>query len=73
MATIPPLTPALAARAVTFEFDCTESPFRDAVVAEGGFTLNDEGLIDIPQTPGLGVRVLPEAVAEFRAELVEIR
>ena len=72
MATIAPLTPALAAEGqVTFEFDQTESPFRDLVV-EKGFALNDEGVIDIRQGPGLGVRVVPEAVAEFRAELIEV-
>jgi hypothetical protein len=29
-------------------------------------------MIDIPQKPGLGVRVLPEAVAEFRQELIVV-
>jgi D-galactarolactone cycloisomerase len=71
MATAAPLTPALEASPVTFEFDQTESPFRDAVV-EMGFRLNARGTIDIPQTPGLGVRVIPEAVAEFRQDLIAV-
>jgi D-galactarolactone cycloisomerase len=71
MATVPQLTPALEACPVTFEFDQTESPFRDAVV-DSGFRLNARGMIDIPQKPGLGVRVLPEAVAEFRQELIVV-
>jgi L-alanine-DL-glutamate epimerase-like enolase superfamily enzyme len=71
MATVAPLTPALHATPVTFEFDQTESPFRDAVV-EAGFHLNARGTIDIPQSPGLGVRVIPEAVAEFRQELITV-
>ena len=61
----PPLTPALEACPVTFEFDQTENPFRDAVV-DAGFRLNARGMIDIPQKPGLGIRVIPEAVAEYR-------
>jgi len=72
MATVPPLTPALEACPATFEFDQTESPFRDAVV-ETGFRLRPDGTIAIPQTPGLGVKVIPEAVEQFRTELIEIR
>ena len=71
MATVPQLTPALEAAVVTFEFDQTESPFRDAVV-ESGFALNAQGMIDIPHSPGLGVRVIPEAVAEFRQDLIVV-
>ena len=71
MATVPPLTPALEACPATFEFDQTESPFRDAVV-ETGFRLGPDGTIAIPQTPGLGVRVIPEAVAQFRTQLISI-
>jgi D-galactarolactone cycloisomerase len=71
MATVPQLTPALEAANVTFEFDQTESPFRDAVV-ESGFALNAQGMIEIPQLPGLGVRVIPEAVAEFRQDLIVV-
>ena len=71
MATVPPLTPALEACPATFEFDQTESPFRDAVV-ETGFRLGPDGTITIPQTPGLGVRVIPEAVAQFRTQLIQI-
>lgn len=70
MATVPPLTPALL-DASTFELDQTENPFRDAVV-ECPFQLDAEGFIGVPSTPGLGVRVLPDAVAGFREELIEI-
>jgi len=71
MATVPPLTPALEACPATFEFDQTESPFRDAVV-ETGFRLGPDGTIGIPRTPGLGVRVIPEAVEQFRSKLITI-
>jgi D-galactarolactone cycloisomerase len=70
MATIPPLTPALL-DAATFELDQTENPFRDAVI-EHPFELDADGYITVPSAPGLGVRVLPDAVAEFRDELIEI-
>ncbi|MEZ4660532.1 MAG: hypothetical protein R2911_23495 [Caldilineaceae bacterium] len=56
----------------TFEFDQTESPFRDAVVA-APFGLDEAGLMQIPQAPGLGVTVIPEAVEGFRVELVEVK
>lgn len=71
MAAMPPLTPGLESCPATFEFDQTENPFRDAVV-ETGFRLNAQGTIDIPQTPGLGVRVIPEAVAKFREVLMVV-
>ena len=71
MATIPPLTPALEACPATSEFDQTESPFRDAVV-ETAFRLGPDGSITIPQTPGLGVLVIPEAVEQFRTQVIRI-
>lgn len=72
MATMPPLTPGLTSAPVTFEFDQTESPFRDAVV-EDPFRLNPDGLMEIPQRPGLGVTVIPEAVEAHRVALVECK
>ncbi len=72
VAVVAPLTPALEACPVTFEFDQTESPFRDVVV-ERGFAPDSDGMIGIPQTPGLGVTVVPDAVAEFRTELIEVK
>lgn len=72
MAIVQPLTPALDACPATFEFDQTESPFRDAVV-ESSFHLDTDGAIAIPQSPGIGVRVIPEAVDQFRTQLIEIK
>lgn len=72
MATVPPLTPGLTSCPATFEFDQTESPFRDAVVA-APFSLDEEGVMQIPQLPGIGVTVIPEAVAEYRTELIELK
>jgi D-galactarolactone cycloisomerase len=69
MSSVPPLTPALNGPPILFEFDQTECPFRDAIVVEA-FTLNPScGSVMVPQAPGLGVTVIPEAVEEFRAGL----
>ncbi len=72
MATVPPLTPGTTSCPVTFEFDQTESPFRDAVVTMP-FSLDADGMLKVPQSPGLGVKVIPEAVAQFRENLVELK
>jgi D-galactarolactone cycloisomerase len=71
MAAMPPLTEGLYTNEPTFELDSTEHPFRDAVVAEP-FRIDGEGYLTVPSRPGLGIRVLPEAVAEFRSELITI-
>lgn len=71
MATCPPITEALAAPPPMFEFDQTESPFRDTVIAER-IALGDDGLVAVPTGPGLGITVIPEAVAEHRIELITI-
>jgi len=71
MATVPPLTPGISSCPVTFEFDQTESPFRDAVVTTP-FGLDEAGLMQIPQAPGLGVTVIPDAVAAYRVDLMEL-
>lgn len=71
MATAAPLTEALAAPEAMFEFDQTESPFRDAVIAER-IERGADGKVPVPAGPGLGVTVVPEAVAEFRKELIVV-
>lgn len=71
MATCPPITEALAAPPPMFEFDQTESPFRDEVIRET-IGLSGDGTVAVPQGPGLGVTVIPEAVEEFRTELITI-
>jgi D-galactarolactone cycloisomerase len=71
MSTVPPITEALNPPRVMFEFDRTESPFRDAVIRER-IDLGEDGRIGVPRGPGLGVEVLPEAVAEYRVELITL-
>lgn len=71
LATLPPLTEALEPPPVLFELDCTESPFRDAVIRES-IRVEDDGCIAVPLGPGLGVEVIRDAVEEFRTELISI-
>jgi len=42
----------------------TGSPFIDAIAA-GGWRLDDEGMLAIPATPGLGLRLDPDAVGRY--------
>jgi L-alanine-DL-glutamate epimerase-like enolase superfamily enzyme len=55
-----------------FEFDQTESPFREAVIRQKIEMDPADGRIAVPTAPGLGVTVLREAVDEFRTELLSI-
>jgi D-galactarolactone cycloisomerase len=71
MATCPPLTEALVPPPPLFEFDQTESPFRNAVIKES-IELGADGTVAVPSGPGLGVTVIPELVADFCAELITI-
>jgi D-galactarolactone cycloisomerase len=71
MAACPPITEALAAPPPLFEFDQTESPFRDAVIQER-LEPGPDGRVAVPQGPGLGVTVIPDAVAAFCTELIVI-
>jgi D-galactarolactone cycloisomerase len=73
MAATPALTEGLHAPPVTFEFDQTESPFRDAVVRQQFQPDPEDGLIALPQGPGLGIDVIPSAVQEYRTQLIEVR
>lgn len=71
MATVAPLTEALEPPPALFEFDCTESPFRNAVVRQR-VDIEEDGCIPIPDRPGLGIDVVREAVDEFRTDLIAI-
>ena len=71
LATVAPLTEALEPPPVLFEFDCTESPFRDAVIKQR-IHIEEDGCITVPEQPGLGIEIVREAVDEYRTELVNI-
>jgi D-galactarolactone cycloisomerase len=72
MSGCPPLTPALNPPGILFEFDQTEHPFRDAIIGERLFVDPSDGAVVVPHGPGLGVTVIPDAVAEFRTGLFSI-
>jgi L-alanine-DL-glutamate epimerase-like enolase superfamily enzyme len=42
----------------------TGSPFIDEITV-GGWSLDDEGMLAIPETPGLGLELDPDAVAKY--------
>jgi D-galactarolactone cycloisomerase len=71
-ATIPPIAGGLDSPPVMFEFDRTEHPFRDAVIREK-INIEADGLIPVPQGPGLGIHVVEEAVAEYRRDLIVVK
>ncbi len=73
MAGTPALTEGLHAPPVTFEFDQTESPFRDVIIRQRIQPDPEDGMIAVPKGPGLGVDVVPEAVQEYRMRLIEVR
>jgi D-galactarolactone cycloisomerase len=67
------MTQALAPPPAVFELDCTENPIRDAVVRAPFRVDPADGCIAVPTGPGLGIEVVPEAVEEYRTELITIR
>lgn len=72
MASMPPVSGALDPPPVTFEFDRTENPFREAVVKQTIDIDKSDGSIEVPTRPGLGIDVVREAVDHFRTELITI-
>jgi D-galactarolactone cycloisomerase len=72
MAGCPPLTEALQPPPILFEFDRTESPFRDAIIAQTVDINPSDATVAIPAGPGLGVQVLPQEVARFCVQRVDV-
>jgi D-galactarolactone cycloisomerase len=73
LASTPPLTPALNGQPPLFEFDQTESPFRDAVLTEPLKPEPGTMQFRVPDAPGLGVRVNREAVEAYEIDRIEVR
>lgn len=71
LAATAPLTEGIYHRDVTFELDSSEHPYRNSVIREE-LAKDAEGNMLLSDRPGLGVDVVPEAVAEFRRELITV-
>ena len=72
MAMTPPATEALRGDEQVFEFDQTESPFRDTVIREK-LSPEEDGMLAVPGGPGLGVTVIEAEVERFRERLTVVR
>ncbi|WP_328418466.1 mandelate racemase/muconate lactonizing enzyme family protein [Micromonospora sp. NBC_00389] len=57
----------LTARATSplFEFDASPNPVRDGLLG-GQLPLGDDGTVDVPSGPGLGIEIPAEALERFR-------
>ncbi len=64
LATLAPSPLRHASRAPWLEFDQTHNPFRMAII-EDPITATD-GLVTVPDGPGLGITVVPESFAAFQ-------
>ena len=65
-AIIPPSPNAHESRSPHFEFDQTHNPFRNAIVED--LIQHNNGIIEVPEGPGLGIKVIREKLAEFSPE-----
>tara|TARA_B100000767_G_C19773367_1_gene541278 strand:+ start:1320 stop:2357 length:1038 start_codon:yes stop_codon:yes gene_type:complete len=65
-AIIPPSPNAHESRSPHFEFDQTHNPFRNAIVEDP--IQHNNGIIEVPKGPGLGIKVIREKLAEFSPE-----
>jgi len=61
IAVLPPTPPALVPGEPLLEFDCSEHPLREEVVREK-IRIDSDGMIGIPNSPGLGVTLNLEFV-----------
>ena len=73
MSTVPPLTEAITAPPQLFELDSTEHPIRDAVVRSPFRVDREDGCIEVPSGPGLGIDVVRAAVEEYCTDCTVIR
>lgn len=64
LAILPPVPPRHEERELLLEFDRTENPFRQAVAKEPIEHL--DGVVAVPDGPGLGIEINRDAVAEFQ-------
>jgi len=67
-AVLPPSPPRHDPTEPVLEFDRSEHPFRQAVLAAP--LEHEQGVVHIPDGPGLGVEIDVEAIARWRVERV---
>jgi D-galactarolactone cycloisomerase len=60
---MPPSPPSFGSQAALLEFDQTDNPFRTRLLRQPINAVN--GWVDVPKTPGLGIEINTEALAEF--------
>jgi D-galactarolactone cycloisomerase len=72
LAVTPPVTEGLESTPTLFEYDQTESPFRDAVLSSRLQQDPESKAFAVPQEPGLGVQVDRRAVERFEVERITI-
>lgn len=65
-AIIPPSPPAFETEPAPLEFDQSDNPMRAALLKEPIQLQN--GSVDIPQGPGLGIEINPDALEQFRRQ-----
>jgi len=66
LAIIPPLTLRMRDKPVRLEWDSTLNPLRSDSLLQTPLTLNaDDGTIDLPQGPGLGIEVDEEKLVKY--------
>ena len=67
LATLPPQPPRHGPREPMLEFDQTFNPFRQAILEAPIF--HDNGVVKIPDGPGLGIRIHQPAIDQYSIEL----
>jgi D-galactarolactone cycloisomerase len=72
LAVTPPVTEGLESTPALFEYDQTESPFRDAVLACQLKQDPETKAFEVPRGPGLGVQVDRRAVERFEVDRITI-
>jgi D-galactarolactone cycloisomerase len=70
IATLPPTPLAFAPIEPLLEYDCSDHPFRGALIHDA-IGCEADGCVRVPDGPGLGVEVNPDVLSRYRTRLVE--
>jgi D-galactarolactone cycloisomerase len=69
IASLPPTPLALAPIEPLLEYDCSDHPFRGALIHDA-IARETDGFVPVPTGPGLGVEVNQEILARYRTRMV---